>query len=538
MFSQLSSLLSTSVYIGIGSAYKLYQHFYDLENRESLSKSNSSNNNNNKTKLADLNFDCLLRLLEQVPLEQRLFSLRQVNSQWMAVVKTVCQNTKTLTLQLGREHQWSEIARKVKSKHANTRLLVNALNRFHSLTAEYLSEPLTTFLSGGIFPRLKTLAIVVSDPTEDVDYLEHLPRLVTAYASSLTTLQIVFNLPNAPFHAIMTQLAVAIDGLPRLERLSLFDYANCLTMPMPFNLPRLFTSTTFRTFDFCFKRAPTQRADQWVESLRARMIRGQQVNNKPGNKSPPPPPPLMAINMQAHGYIPYRGGADPLLTVAAHFQLFSSVIFQPVSPFTVRHFADAFVNLRAVRLFNTDLPMGAIFVQLTKLPHLFDLYLDSNLPREDDEDGLPAYPDAANSPPPSLPSVGRLALVLHSDEPRAPFEHRFLEELRFEVVFPAVKLLYISLSFGRCTSCEWRPRLPPQNTGQVEQCVRRLVTPFLASPRNRPQLGEVIAHADDRYQLDPLIDFTVHAFEEGPPEQTMVLTNRKGRERGKRTPLL
>ncbi|KAH9393129.1 hypothetical protein TYRP_006240 [Tyrophagus putrescentiae] len=176
MFFQLSSLLSTSAYIGIGSAYKLYQHFYDSQNSELLSNS-SNNNNSSETKLADLNFNCLLRLLEQVPLEQRILSLRQ------------------------------------------------------------------------LFLRLKTLAIVVSDPTEDVDYLEHLPRLVTAYVPSLTTLQIVFNLPNAPFHAVLTPLVEAIDGLPHLERLSLFDYANCLTVP-PFNLPRLFASTTFRTFDF------------------------------------------------------------------------------------------------------------------------------------------------------------------------------------------------------------------------------------------------------------------------------------------------
>ena len=104
MFSQLSSLLSTSAYIGIGSAYKLYQNFYDSQNSELLSNS-SNNNNSSETKLADLNFNCLLRLLEQVPLEQRILSLRQVNSQWTTAVERLCKNTETLTLQLGREDQ-------------------------------------------------------------------------------------------------------------------------------------------------------------------------------------------------------------------------------------------------------------------------------------------------------------------------------------------------------------------------------------------------------------------------------------------------
>ncbi|KAH9391715.1 hypothetical protein TYRP_022562 [Tyrophagus putrescentiae] len=519
MFSQLSSLLSTSAYIGIGSAYKLYQHFYDLENRESLSKSNSSSNNNNKTKLADLNFDCLLRLLEQVPLEQRLLSLRQVSSQWMAVVETVCQNTKTLTLQLGREHQWSEIARKS---------VVNALSSFHSLTAEYLSEPLITFLSGGIFPRLKTLAIVVSDPTENVRYLERLQLLVTVYAPSLTTLQIVFNLSNAPFHAVLIPLLEAFDGLPHLERLSLFDYANCLTVP-PFNLPRLFASTAFCTFDFFFQQASTQQAEHWIESLKARMRRGHQVNN----------PQLMAINMQAYDYTPFAGRKEPLFTVAAHFHLFSSVSFKPVSLFTINDFADAFLNLRAVRLLNERHSMGAIFVQLTKLLHLFDLSLESSLPRADAERGRPVYSNADRQQPPSLSSVTCLELVLYGNDEETPFEHRFLEELRFEVVFPAVQQLFISLSFGRCSSCEWRPGLPPQNADQAEQCVRRLMAPFSASSsRNRPKLTEVVADADDRHKLNPLINFTVHASEEGPLEQAMVFTRQKRGKGGKRTPPL
>ena len=487
-----------------------------------------NNNSSNNTKQVDLNFDCLLRLLEQIPLEQQLLSLRQVNSQWKAAVKHVCKNTETLTLQLGRKNQWSEIASSVKSRHADNRLLVNALSGFHSLTAEYLSEPLIIFLSGGIFPRLKTLAIVVSDPTENVRYLEHLPQLVTVYAPSLTTLQIVFNLPNAPFHAIMTQLAVAIDGLPSLERLSLFDYANCLTVP-PFNLPRLFASTAFRTFDFFFQRASTQQAEHWIESLEARMRQGHQVNS----------PQLMAINMQAYDYNPFARRKEPLFTVAAHFHLFSSVSFKPVSLFTINDFANAFVNLRAVHLLNERHSMGAIFVQLTKLPHLFDLSLESSLPRADAERGRPVYSNADRQQPPSLSSVTRLELVLYGNDEETPFEHRFLEELRFEVVFPAVQQLFISLSFGRCSSCEWRPELPPQNADQAEQCVRRLVAPFFASSSgNRPQLSEVVADADDRHKLDPLINFTVHASEEGPLEQAMVFTRRKRGKGGNRTPPL
>ncbi len=116
------------------------------------------------------------------------------------------------------------------------------------------------------------------------------------------------------------------------------------------------------------------------------MRQRQQVNNKNGES--PPPPPLMAINMQAYAYIPFEGREEPLLTVAANFHLFSSVSFQPVSLFTINDFADAFVNLRAVHLLNESPSMGAIFVQLTKLPHLFDLYLESSLLRTDAKKGV------------------------------------------------------------------------------------------------------------------------------------------------------
>ncbi|KAH9390622.1 hypothetical protein TYRP_022856 [Tyrophagus putrescentiae] len=216
------------------------------------------------------------------------------------------------------------------------------------------------------------------------------------------------------------------------------------------------------------------------------MRQGQQVNNKNGDKSSPPPP--MTINMQAYAYIPFEEREEPLLT--------------PVSLFTINDFANAFVNLRAVHLLNEDPSMGAIFVQFTKLPHLFDLYLESSLPQKDAKRRRPVQTGSRRRC--SQLAAWRWSSTRTTRGRPSPFE----------VVFPAMKLLYISLSFGRCSSCEWRPRLPPQNTGHAEQCVRRLVTPFFASARNRPQLGEVIAHADDRYQQEPLIDFTVHAFEE------------------------
>ncbi len=149
------------------------------------------------------------------------------------------------------------------------------------------------------------------------------------------------------------------------------------------------------------------------------------------------------------------------------------------------------------------------------------------------------YSGASSRQPPSLPSVTRLELVLYGNDEKTPLEHRFLEELRFEVVFPAIQKLFINLSFGRCSSCEWLPGLPPQNADQAEQYVRHLVAPFFApSSGNRQQLSEVVANADDRYKLDPLIDFTVLTSEKGPLEQAMVFTRQKRGEGGKQTPLL
>ncbi|KAH9401480.1 hypothetical protein TYRP_016869 [Tyrophagus putrescentiae] len=125
-----------------------------------LLEQQQQHNNSSETKLADLNFN-VFSPAEEVPLEQRILLYASSG------VKT------------------SE----------------------RRLPALFLSP-------------FENAGIVVSDPTENVDYLEHLPRLVTAYVPSLHHPAIVFNLPNAPFHAVLTPLVEAIDGLPHLKRLS------------------------------------------------------------------------------------------------------------------------------------------------------------------------------------------------------------------------------------------------------------------------------------------------------------------------------
>ncbi|KAH9401479.1 hypothetical protein TYRP_016868 [Tyrophagus putrescentiae] len=191
--------------------------------------------------------------------------------------------------------------------------------------------------------------------------------------------------------------------------------------------------------------------------------------------------------MQAYAYIPFEGREEPLLTVAANFHLFSSVSFQPVSLFTLNDFADAFVNSACQSILTKALRWAPFLCSLPTAAHLFDLYLESSLLRR--------TPKRAK-----LSSTCPLAGAA------------------------------VRVAAGAAAS-KRRP--------EAEQCVRRLMAPFSASSSgNRPKLTEVVADADDRHKLNPLINFTVHASEEGPLEQAMVFTRQKRGKGGKRTPPL
>ncbi len=170
-------------------------------------------------KLYDINLDCLGSLISKVPLEKRLFTLRQVNSQWKTTVEDICKTQTELTLQIGSGYQWEKMVKRVESH----KLLINAISPFHNLTAARLTDELTTFLTS-TFPRLQSLALVINDyMTADGNFLHNLPRLISAFSSTLTTLQLVWYVNNDTFQAVFSPLITSIDGLHQLKRLSFFD---------------------------------------------------------------------------------------------------------------------------------------------------------------------------------------------------------------------------------------------------------------------------------------------------------------------------
>ncbi len=296
-------------------------------------------------KLYDINLDCLGSLSSKVPLEKRLFTLRQVNSQWKTTVEDICKTQTELTLQIGSGDEWKWIVESVKSR----KLLVNAISPFHSLTAVRLTDELTTFLIS-IFPRLQSLALVIDDyMTADGNFLRNLPRLISAFSSTLTTLQLFWYVNNDTFQAVFGPLITSIDGLHQLKRLSFFDDNDSLKVP-PFDLPHLL-STSLETLDFYSKGSSSDLARHWEGSLQARQ------NSKAKSE-------LVKIN-----FVPEFIEVLPFsylfpVNVAVHFY---SMFLDPQTVADLEHLGSgAFTNLRTLDLFIgkvvEKIPISVLFV--------------------------------------------------------------------------------------------------------------------------------------------------------------------------------
>ncbi len=413
-------------------------------------------------KLYDINLDCLGSLISKIPLEKRLFTLRQVNSQWKTSVEDICQTQTELTLQIGSENQWEKMIEKVKSRN----LLVNAISPFHSLTAVRLTDELTTFLIS-TFPRLKSLALVIDDKKNaDWNFLHNLPRLISVFSSTLTTLQLVLRVENYTFQAVFSPLISSIDGLCQLKRLSFVDVADWLDVPL-FDLPHLLR-TSLETIDFHLKGSSLDFARHLEGSLQARQ------NSKATSE-------FVKINFVSHFAEALPFSYLIPANVAVHFH---SMILDPKTVADLDHLgSEAFTNLRTLDLLIWDVTfsVGDVFVQLARLPHLTDLTL-----RADDFKQID-YP--ANRPLPVLSAVRRLHLILFPPEPL--HNQVITEALRPWQVFPNVLTITMTLyTYSGCLSCGWKAvwsedghkfQMVKGSERLVEQCVTQLTTPFASS---------------------------------------------------------
>ena len=400
---------------------------------------------NKKMKMMiDIKPDSLRSIIEQVPFEKRLLTLRQVCTEWTKTVEDLCATQKELILQIGRGNQWQKIVRK-----GEYYFQIKSVNPFYSLTTAHLSEELTAFLIT-TFPRLQTLVVIVDDPTEDVNFLLYIPRLISAYLDTLTTLHLVWNVKNLTFQAIFPQLIWSISSLHKLQQFSFYDFAKCLEVP-PFDLP-LLLRTSLDKLVFVSEKSSSDLAIHWVPSLLER--------TKPN---------LMKIFYFSSGVRPKFLSSIPA-KAAAHF---SNVLTSIKNAADLENFTSAFTNLTTllVRL-SPFVSAESLFTQLAKLPQLIRLQVMIFKQSE-------GRYNSTNLP--VLPAVQTLQLYF-----KKPFQHAYLDQLRLSEVFPSVAKFHLCFQTYHCLNCNWRFKVPEDGSlfkvegteDQMNLCITLLTTPF------------------------------------------------------------
>lgn len=394
--------------------------------------------------MIDIKEDSLRSLIEQVPLEKRLLNLRQVCTQWTKTVEDICATEKELILQIGSGNQWQIV------RNGDYNNLIKSVNPLNSLTTAQLSEEFTAFLST-TFPRLQTLVVIVDDPTEDVNFLLYLPRLISAYLNTLTTLRLVWNVKNVTFQAIFPQLISNISSLQKLQEFSFFDFAKCLEVP-PFDLPFLLR-TSLDKLSFVSTKSSSDLALHWVPSLLER--------TKPN---------LMQIFYHTSPEEPHVLPSIPA-KAAAHFYDVLTFINNAAE---LEHFTSAFTNLTTfLVVLSPLLSVESLFTQLAKLPQLIRLQVTT----------VPNDVGYNSTNLPVLPAVQHLVFQLHLDE---PFQHAQFDQLRLPEVFPSVNKFYLFFHTDRCLNCNWQVKVsedgsPPQVEGtddQVNECMMLMAATF------------------------------------------------------------
>ena len=409
----------------------------------------------------NVNTDCLLHVIEQVPLQTRLQTMKIVSNQWKEAVERLCASQKELTLQIGSGNQWKRIDWRITTRRL---LWFNAVNPFYCLTIVRLTDELTTLLTS-TFPNLQTLVVIIDDNTKNANFLLHLPRFISSYSDTLTTLQLVFNVKKTAFQTVFPPLIVSIDGLHKLQRLSFFDSSYRLKIP-PFDLPHLIR-TSLDSLDFYSYHSPDDFALHWEASLEARI--------KPN---------LLTINYFAYGR---KWPATPFSLSAKAAAHFNCMIASMKSSKDVKRFTTNFISLKALVVFySRTLPMRSVLNQLAKLQHLTHLELVVETVRR--------IVHNPNQPIPVLPAISKLIIHLNSKS----VHHAFLNEALqgFSEIFPNLKQVEVKLFSKHCIFCQWRVKVYDNGCGcegkiegsadQLKQCVRLLAAPFV---KTKPKMS-------------------------------------------------
>ncbi len=489
MLSHLFSLLSTSAYIGIGLAYKLYKRLCFLR-AEPVSNA----------QLNDLfHIDVLHLILAQIPLQKRLQTARQVNRQWAEAVAQQCATQRELALQIGPNNEWENFKNSLKKKIFLSHSVVDTVNRSPKLNVDQLTEQVTSFLIS-TFPRLKTLTVLVDEPFSGEEETQaqnsfssfaHLPVLISAMADNLTALFLVFKTDNSEtFQAHFPQLVASINSLSKLQCLFLIDNdSEELTIPS-FDFPLL---RSLKGLEFYVDCSSADLLHRWEPHLKARKVMHSRmlINMKVLRKSHP----SFSPDAAAHFF-------------AIHYSVYSLN--------ELRHFSHSFSNLKHLHLETFNMPsLSSTLARLTNLRQLKHLILkyyhrrviDDEAEGDDGNDNV-APPAMPLLPLPSLPFLQSFSLFFRN----VTFKHSDLACFH-PAVFPNAQFLAVTFfpddvtdgpdSIDKatgCADCGWRLEYemeePEPVIDQLRQC----------EPQMRQCLAHFAAHfASTKPQLEALI---------------------------------
>ena len=398
-------------------------------------------------------------VLKWLPLVIRLTILRQVNSVWKATVDSLGRSQHTLTLVLGRGEHRQQIVNKLQLTQYEIFPIQAVSPAFHQLTATELTTELATTLSTATFPSLKTLVVIIDDfDAEDLRgnralrSLLALPPLITAYANSLTTLQVVWNVSENAFLPSFPMIIESIQSLRCLQRLSLFDYSKRLTMP-PFDLPHQLANT-LTTFDFHSESSPFNLFHHWADSLAARSLHRSTVMGR--RYTPPLKIYFIAATTTTVTNFPFSARPDHPFhpsrvtpNLGAHFVTLGCMFACSMTELEL--LITSFPSLRFLLLATGGhLSTGATLERLRQLPHLTCLVLRPV--GETAEAASVGYPRFTTLP--VLPSLQILYLDIRF---LLPFQscrqlRAYVSALHFDTVFPNLIRFWYEADH-RCTEC-------------------------------------------------------------------------------------
>ncbi len=477
--------------------------------------------------MEDASVDVLRLLMEKLPLQAKLTTLRSVNQNCKAIAEELCSKQRTLTLKLGTGGHFEEIVDRLESSPTQ---LINVISggpggspggggEFDdTITAQELTRAAATTLTTYL-PRLETLAVVVDDLKERAvePLFKYLPKLFAAYQSTLTTLQLVFNVEEHLFlRAFPLIISSVVGSLRSLRQLAITDHTGTVHLPL-FDLSHQLR-VSLDTVDISAPAtSPLELFRQWIDCLEGRTRI----------------PHLMRINFQssrktAASEEEFREFAVAAPGVGGHFVSFPPVAIGGDPEAFFEEYVASLPNVRSVSL---DVGQVVAFGEALGRLALSRLGASLAVLNLSTSEPLPMMPfnyeGIFGGIPPVLPALKQLQLITRktlalpndANDAHAQFEHARFEELQLQRVAPNVQDVTLQISASRCEACGWSLKVPspppPENAAVIP------LLPLSPSPRRHLRQTELTTE-DDEPKLERCALRLAEIFSQAKPKKMKV----------------